>query len=422
MTGGRRRQRIVLLTGNSLGLNPRAFKAAGALAHAGYDVEVFGAWLEPELKTRDQGLIDRAPFRFVPVLDCTQPGAGAAAARIVRRARSKAASVLYRLTGQESAHQLGPAARAMMARAGRIEADLFIAHSEAALYVASALLRRGRRVGVDMEDWFSDDLLPQARRGRPLRLLRSLEHDLLRCGAYASCPSRAMSEALADEHGCEPPTVIYNAFPLAERTASDGLRKERRDDSLVSICWYSQTIGPGRGLENLAGALRLLAHDVEIHIRGRAAPGTEHWLRSLLLERWQRRLFFHPLVSNDELLSRVAEHDIGFAGEVCYCRSRDLTVSNKILHYLLAGLAVIASNTTGQCEVAAQAPDAVSLYQSGNPHALAQALTPLLESPERRRAAKAAASAAAERSFCWDKQVPALLAAVAGALTPGRAV
>ena len=62
------------------------------------------------------------------------------------------------------------------------------------------------------------------------------------------------------------------------------------------------------------------------------------------------------------MLSRIAEHDIGFAGEQNYCRSRDLTVTNKILHYLLGGLAVIASDTAGQRQIAAQAGEAVRVY------------------------------------------------------------
>ncbi len=416
MTCGRRRAKIVLLSGNSLCHNPRAFRAATALGRAGYDVQVLGAWLEPELKARDQKLIGDAPFRFVAILDCTRSGARTGAAQMFRRARSKTADVLHALTGRESAHQLGLSIPAMLARAQGIGADLFIAHSEPALYVASALLRRGRRVGVDMEDWFSEDLMARERRARPLRLLRSLERELLGRAAYATCPSRAMREALAAAYGGRPPAVIYNAFPLAERSAIDGRRQDRGNGSVASICWYSQTIGPGRGLEDLVSALPSLQRDVEIHLRGRVAPETEHWLRSRLPEGWQQRLFFHPLVPNDELLSRVVEHDIGFAGETLHCRSRDLTVTNKILHYLLGGLAVVASDTAGQREVAAEAPDAVSFYESGHPHALAHALASLLNSPERLLRAKAAALEAAERTFCWDKQEPVLLAAVADAL------
>jgi glycosyltransferase involved in cell wall biosynthesis len=277
-------------------------------------------------------------------------------------------------------------------------------------------MRVGRRVGVDMEDWFSEDLLPEARAQRPVRLLRRLERDLLATGAHATCPSRAMSEALAAAYGCKPPTVVYNAFPLAERQSIDGLRPDRRDASVGSIFWYSQTLGPGRGLEELVAALPLLDRDAELHLRGRAAPGMQEWLRARMPERWQQRVFFHPQVTNEELLSRIAQHDIGFAGEMTYCRSRDLTVTNKILHYLLGGLAVVASDTMGQCEVAMQAPGAVVLYESGNPQALAKALNALLNSPENLARAKTAALRAAETTFSWERQAAVLLDAVAAAL------
>lgn len=96
--------------------------------------------------------------------------------------------------------------------------------------------------------------------------------------------------------------------------------------------------------------------------------------------KWRNRVFFHPLVANAELVSRIAEHDIGFAGEMKFCRSRDLTISNKILHYLLGGLAVVASDTKGQQEVASKAPGAVLLYTSGDPRQLAERIDSLASS------------------------------------------
>ena len=125
----------------------------------------------------------------------------------------------------------------------------------------------------------------------------------------------------------------------------------------------------------------------------------------------------HRLVANDELLSRVAEHDIGFAGEMTYCGSRDLTVTNKILYYLLAGLAVVASDTVGQQEAAGQAPGAVSLYRSGDPRALAECINVLFNSPAGLARAKAAALQAAEQTFCWERQEESLLQSVTQALS-----
>ena len=125
----------------------------------------------------------------------------------------------------------------------------------------------------------------------------------------------------------------------------------------------------------------------------------------------------HGLVSNAELLSRIAEHDIGFAGEMSIRRNRDLTVTNKILHYLLGGLAIIASDTAGQKEIAQRAPGAIQMYASGNPTALAQQLNELLGNPARLASAKDAALKAAEQSFCWERQAPELLHLVEAAFT-----
>jgi glycosyltransferase involved in cell wall biosynthesis len=268
-----------------------------------------------------------------------------------------------------------------------------------------------------MEDWFSEDLLPEARKKRPLKLLRSVEGKLLREGVYKTCTSQAMAKALATEYGIDPPLIIYNAFAWSDRSNLDGLVKNRRDQRLRSIHWYSQTLGPGRGVEDLMAALPFLEHEAEIHLRGKPWPGFDNWLISQVPDRWRHHIFIHDLVANDELLSRIAEHDIGFAGEQNYCKSRDLTVTNKILHYLLAGLAMIASDTTGQREVARQARHAVYLYRGGDPRDLAEKLNLLLSSPVELGEAKEAALASARETFCWEKQAPKLLSAVETALS-----
>ena len=180
------------------------------------------------------------------------------------------------------------------------------------------------------------------------------------------------------EFGCRQPTVVYNAFPWSDRDSIDGLSKDRGDRRLPSIHWFSQTLGPGRGLEDLVAALPLLKSETEVHLRGRPALGFENWLIQRIPEGWRARIKVHQSVSNSELLSRIAEHDIGFAGETSSIRSRNLTVTNKILLYLLGGLAVVASETAGQREVALQAPGSVLLYPSGDASALASCLDELL--------------------------------------------
>jgi len=405
------RAKILLVSGSHLCHNPRVFKEATALADAGYEVEVLGAWYDPTLKRRDLDLIKGIPFGFVPVLDLVSSG------KVVRnyyRLRTKLGRIMHRGLGWQNKLQLGNVGPELRRLVARRNADLVIAHSEMGL-AALSLPYQGR-IGVDMEDWFSEDLLPEARHHRPLRLLRELERGGLRSATYSACPSRVMSEALAREYACALPTVLYNAFPWADRKELDGTIKDRRECGVPSVHWYSQTLGPGRGLEDLFAALQHMKHTCEVHLRGIPLAGFNEWLTFAVPAQWRSRVYVHGLVSNEELLSRIAEHDIGLAGEMKHCRSRNLTVTNKILHYLLAGLAVVASDTAGQREVAAQAPKAIRLYPSGNARALAEELDTLLSSGSELRTARTAALAAAERTFCWERQAPTLLSSIETAL------
>jgi glycosyltransferase involved in cell wall biosynthesis len=209
---------------------------------------------------------------------------------------------------------------------------------------------------------------------------------------------------------------LYNAFSWRDRDTIDGRRADRGESRVASLHWYSQTLGPGRGLDELLSALALLDHPAELHLRGKVSPGYLAHVRDRVPAAWRDRVFIHDLVPNDQLLSRIAEHDIGLALEARDPPSRDLTVTNKILHYLLAGLPVVASNTAGQSEVAEHAPGAVRLYESGSADSLAGALDELLSSPAARASAREAALDASRRHFCWEVQAPILLQSVHAAM------
>lgn len=405
---------IEIYSGSHLCHNPRVIKEATTLADAGYRVEVIGGWFDHDLKSRDEDLLSRLRLKFTPIMDLVVNNDRR---RFAARLGRKLGEIVQVKAGWENTRQLGIFMPALRKRAVQSSADLLIAHSESTMAaVAAAGRKRQCRVGVDMEDWFSEDGTTVARARRPLRLLRSLEQTLLNLGSHTSCPSRAMSESLAGEFGCKPPHVIYNAFEFSERLKLDGKLKDRRNSSVPSIHWYSQTLGLGRGLETLFAALPLVKHNVEIHLRGKQAANFEKWLVDHVPPAWRDRIFLHDVVTNDELLSRIAEHDIGFAGEMKYSRSRDLTITNKVLQYLLAGLAVVASDTAGQREVAERATGALSLYRADDPQSLAAQLDILLVSPKKIATAKRAAVAAAEKTFCWERQAPVLLQSVTRAL------
>lgn len=411
---------VCILTAAQLCHNPRAYKEAQALGEAGYRVRVLGASLDPWLKARDEKLLRSAAFEFQPVLDLTSRQPIERCQAIRGRAYTRVARAAHRLIGRESPYQLGPSVAALAKAARSTHAELYIAHMEPALFVARQLRAEGRKVAVDFEDWHSESLSPQARRQRPLCLLRSLERELLHCALFSLCPSQAMSRALARAYGCPPPLVLYNAFPRASARRTIGMPADRTDCTRPSIHWFSQTLGAGRGLETLLAALPLLRTPVEVHLRGRMTAGYRAQIDGLLSMATRAYVVFHDLVDNEELPHRIAEHDIGFAGELLTCRNYELTVTNKILQYLQAGLAVVASDTEGHREVANRAPGAVRLFKVGDPVDLAEQLNDWLNSAERLQQARRSARTAAD-VFCWERQRSLLLKLVAGALAASPA-
>ncbi len=417
---------VAIVSGNHLCSNPRVVKEADALTAGGFEVHVLGGAYKPDLKQRDARLAASKAWTYRAAYDLTQ----SAAARLQLKLQRKLGLILWskaRLSNQwQIFYGTGNLSRAV----ARLDADLTIAHWEAAMPAVVRQLRRGKRVGIDMEDWFSEDLLASARSSRPIGMLSDWEKELL-SGAHSTCTSEAMGDALVARYRCRRPVAIRNVFPAAERNTLDGEWKDRAglsgmnvaasprpEAEPVSIFWYSQTIGPGRGLEELFAAAALLRGNFEMHLRGDIS-GYGAWFDDLVAPQLRARTRIHPVVDNKDLLSRISEHDIGFAGERSEPPSRDLTITNKFFQYLQGGLAVVASATAGQKEGAKEAPDAVLLYQPGDVDGLRQTLQSLIDDWAKLRAMRAAAWEAGTR-LSWENEAPKLVEAVGRCF--GRAV
>lgn len=412
--------RIIIVSGIQLCTNPRVVKEADALAAAGHDVDVLGAAIEPRLVERDRQLSERKPWTYTLLVDASSPAWSDRFRFLAARVRLRFWREAHALFGVSNPRQLGIAGPEMLRYCLTNGADLYIVHNPQALWVGVELLSRGRVVAVDMEDWYSENLA-EDRRGYPVEGLRRWERVMLRNAAYSTTTSHRLSEALASSYNCPPPAVVYNAFSLAERDTIDGKVRDRVNPDLLSLCWFSQVIGGGRGLETLMDSLSEVQVPFEIHLRGHCRDDYRELLLARAPATWRERIHFHPQVPHAELISRIAEHDLGYAAEIPYCRNRELTVTNKLPFYLLAGLAVVASDTDGQREVAAIADGAVTTFSAGNASALAGVLNTILSDQDKLRVARERALFAAERFFCWEASAPVLLDRVARALEGSKA-
>jgi glycosyltransferase involved in cell wall biosynthesis len=361
----------------------------------------------------DLALLRDRPFRRL-TLDYVDAGRRARFARFIQRGTTWAARWLCARLGFEHAQSLGPAG-ALLRFARGFPADLTIAHTEIPIWAAQHLIRDGRKVAVDIEDWYSEDLLVADRRSRPLRLLRHAESFVLNRAVYASATAESMAAALAAAYHCPRPIVLHNSFPLQPQARPDRPAPE----GPPRFIWFSQTIGPGRGLELFLSAWALTRNPSEIHLLGDERPGYRDQIVSRLPAERRPKVRLIPLVTPQELPAKLAEFDLGLALEPRWPRNRDITITNKILQYMNAGLALITTDTAGQTEVMRAAPDSGLLVTAHETRQLARQLDALLGDPSRLRAMQQASRTAAVREFCWERQEPALLAAVARALAPG---
>lgn len=405
-------KRICIITGAHLCRNPRVVKEATSLGEAGYDVSVVAPLISDALMEDDAAILTNAPFKRIVSIDVRE---SRGLTGLVGRARRRLANEVNVRFSSELAAELGYGVRAALRKARSVDADLYIGHQETGAWVCWKLMQEGRQVGADLEDWYSRDLPPEARRGRPLELLDRCEGDLVRQAAHVTTTSAAMADAMADAYG-KRPDVIYNSFPFGDRVSLDGLRKDRQDEQTPSLFWFSQTIGPGRGLELLVDALEGMSRPVQLHLRGSPVENYDRELIRRLGERSPHTIAFHSLVSPNELLSRIAEHDIGLALEATAPPSRDLTITNKILQYLLGGLAVVATRTSGQVEIARVAPGSVRLVDQSVDD-LRSALVRMISETDTLIRAKAEAVSSVQNDLSWEIQAGRLLSLVERSLT-----
>lgn len=418
---------ICLVTSLHLSYNPRVLKEADALHEAGYDVRVLAMKLQPDKARWDEQLMASRDWKLER-LDASRDTLtgrmlwfkSALRQRLYQRSRW-----LRQLgTGLEKAYcRHFPE---MARRAMREPADLFIAHNLQALPAAALATRRwGAKLGFDAEDFHRGEIA-ETDVSKAIRqpLIERIEEKYIPKCDYLTAASDGIGDAYAKALGIRKPVTILNVFPLSERegrTPCEELQKERQAAGL-SLYWYSQVIGEGRGLEDVLRAMAMLGNGVHLSLRGSWADGYEKTFheraRTLGVE---KQVHILPLAPPEQLVERAARHDVGLALELGETENRRICVTNKILNYYLAGLAIAAADVPGQRGIIEIAPEAGFLFPPGDAEALAAGLRDWLQNPAKLEAAKADSKSGGENRFCWDIEKKKLVAQVENILTQSEA-
>ena len=335
--------KICIITQSHLCRNPRVLKESQALANEGYIVEIFTCVISADLYSQDLAAI--APYPGIS-LNIISNLSNNSFLSIIDRLLNKFGKSLTRYFKVQTSLALGYGAIRYFKKVKNAKAALYICHQELATFIGTKLLKNGFKVAFDLEDWYSEDLLPEARSGRPINLLQKIEYKALNKGAFCFTTSHAMAKRLAEVYFCTQPEVLYNVFPSPTAEINS---ISKSFSSPLKLFWFSQTIGEGRGLEQFISLIAGFKNTVEIHLLGHVNASYRETLAALFPK--QHQLYFHAMVGTHQLAAKIAAFDIGLALELDTPPSRDLTLTNKFFQYLQSGLPVIASETAGQNEV-----------------------------------------------------------------------
>lgn len=365
--------KICLLSDHHLSMNPRLWKEAFFYEQKGFDVVILSMWHSKDSLKKDWQILNGHAITYKAYLNLI-PGEINPFELLFYRIRKRVAGELQRLlkygTGWAISHSPG----LMFKKAMEEDATLYGAHLECAFYVGRDLIKVGKKVSFDFEDWYSRDYLVPA---RPVKLLETIEKYAIHNGLFCTAASNSMAIALRDCNDSKNIlTVIYNGFSTNSKRLQRNLSSDNNNNK-IKLLWFSRTIGAGRGLELLLKALWVCNVGIELHLLGEMKAGYLDFLESEFANQPLHHLVIHPFMPHAQLDDFIGQFKIGLAIEEDINDNKRLTVSNKILQYLQAGLMVLASDTKGQREVAELFPNAVTIVDINDSVALADGIVQL---------------------------------------------
>jgi hypothetical protein len=261
----------------------------------------------------------------------------------------------------------------------------------AAAFVAAE--RTGRSYALDLEDFFSGE---PAEGSLDQKLAERIERQIVSSARFLTASSEAIAAAYCEKYGVAPETV-HNVFPLPERAPDvDALR-----EGPLRLYWFSQTIGPGRGLEQAMAALAQADVEAELHLRG--VPVEELGERLAREKPPRLSVRMHAPGLPDEMTRLAADHDVGLSLEPGHSKNNRLAMGNKLLTYLVAGLAVVMTDTSGQRPVReALGEQAIVVPLGGEMSALAEGFRRFARDRDYLRECRRASWSAAAKRWHWE--------------------
>lgn len=364
--------KVVLLTSGQPSANPRLVKEAIALAHEGLSVSVIYCPLCPWADPYDEELFARYPqIRWIRVGSHPEKNRlGYGLARIRRK--------FYEFIFKGIGNRLNAAEWALVlysqelnVAACKMKADMYIGHNLGALpATVNAAQKHVAKAVFDFEDYHRGEHLPNSIQ---TRMVEAVEEKYVKHLSYATTAAPLITEVYKNLFPFLSLHTVNNCFPKAY--APDSLPVLKK--SPLRLFWFSQFIGEQRGLEQVIAAMgKTGMKEIQLTLLGNCSDKMKQYLlkeaKKYQLDTDQ--LEFIPPVCEKEIVHIASQHHIGLAVEIPHNQNRQVCLTNKIFMYLLAGNAIIFSNTKAQAQFFQQYKGIGSIFINEDIDALAAIL------------------------------------------------
>lgn len=228
--------------------------------------------------------------------------------------------------------------------AKKYKADLYIAHNLGALPAAAKTAGFYKKpFSFDAEDFHRQEVNDDINSFH-FKICRYLEDRYLPSANYFTASSPLIAGRYAALYK-RTITTLLNVFPK-----TPALLTVHNEDKPLKLFWFSQTIGPNRGLEMIIQAMSLTKTIFELHLLGHPPDGYQRNLIDLMQTAGidEKNILFYEPLNAGEIFNFASQFDIGIASETGFCLNNNIALSNKIFTYIQSGLAVAASNTPAQ--------------------------------------------------------------------------
>jgi len=339
--------KVVLITPGQPSVNPRVVKEADALSSAGHEVTLlYCFWIEWALEA-DINLLKNRRWNYKLI------GGSKWNNRIAlyfTKARFKFVKALHKRFGNN--YGLAERAQArcydeLLKAAIKIKADWYIGHNLGALAVCTqAATYHNAKAGFDFEDYHrqESESMTKAELNRIIYLERKYVPQL----SYFSASSPMILEKVASNFSLfDGPTLsLMNCFPLNQQPV---FKEKANDNITLQLFWFSQTVGRDRGLELVLKAVGEI-NDPNIHLTFAGRVNEDFLNISQRYKSIQKNIHFAGIIPPDDLPAFASNFDVGLAVELKTPPNHNICLANKIFTYLLAGNALILSDTKMQIE------------------------------------------------------------------------